>query len=308
MSEAPTSCRLLRSGENLSAKRRVLFDAIGQAQLAKSIADRGVKTPFDIEHFSLNPAQTGADISPDSKAKAWGIPCVRNGELWMDEIAYLSEEVKLAIEAKELLYVSPVLTLDKNDRPTMLVSVAFTNAPALHGIEPLTFSVYSQSGSERTFPEMDEILKQILALLQKIDAAISAKEAPKESEPSEDSELFSVVSKITGKATRQEQIGGLLALSVAVQKGVQGAKAAAVDALIAKGLITPADKSDFMRLSDGALAAFSATASTFSPRSDVGAPPAPSASKSLNDAEVASFAAAAGVSVEAFKASMKAVG
>lgn len=283
------------------------FDTEGARLLLASITERGVKIPFDVEHFSLSPAQTGADISPDSKSKAWGVPVVRNGELWVDEITYISEEVRLAIEAKELLYTSPVLSLDAQKRPTCILSVAFTNTPAIYSTDPLTFS--ANQLQEGTFPQMDEQLQQIMAMLQQILAALATKaemssDKPK-SDDSEDSALFSAVTRITGKTSRQEQIGAVLALGAQVQFSARNAKASKVDALVQKGLLTPADRSTFMGLSDTALEAFSVTASSFQAPTTLAQPPAPSATGAINDAEIASFAAAAGVSVESFKASMK---
>lgn len=194
----PTDLRLFRAGENTSEKGTYLFDNAAARAVLDNLNGRGVRLPFDYNHgmtalFQLNPAE-------QAKAAGWFTLEVRNGELWAVNIEW-TEEAADKIRKKEFAYFSPTFDHDEECRITMLVCVALTNTPALHGLDPLMAAISAGTLQPEGARGMDKRILAQLGLSENatVEQVLTAL--------NENASLRSQVLSLTGKQTPAEALG-----------------------------------------------------------------------------------------------------
>lgn len=194
----PTELRLFKKGDNTSEKGTFLFDSSAALSVLDNLRDRGVRLPFDYNHgmtalFQLNPAE-------QAKAAGWFTLECRNGELWAVSIEW-TEEASDKIRKKEFAYFSPTFDHDDENRITMLVCVALTNTPALHGLDPLMAAITAGNPQPEGARGMDKrILAQLglseNATVEQVLAALN-----------DNANLRAQILSVTGKTTTAEALG-----------------------------------------------------------------------------------------------------
>lgn len=135
----PTEFRILKAGENTVTKlapdgslikSTLLFDEIAAKAVMEARKTRTVRPAIDYNHDELSDRP-----GPHPAAGTFDIE-VRDGELWAVDVRW-TERAAAMLMAGELLYFSPVLAVDANNRVTEVLLGALTNFPAIDQIPAL---------------------------------------------------------------------------------------------------------------------------------------------------------------------------
>lgn len=127
---APTELRLLRCGENRTAKGVFMFDDVAAQRVMTRYAEMGRAWVIaDYDHGSLQ--KTPVDPSRSSRAAGTARLELRDGELWAVNIKWTSA-AKAAIEAGEWPSISPAFAHDDDGRPNWLINFGLTGNPATY--------------------------------------------------------------------------------------------------------------------------------------------------------------------------------
>lgn len=153
---------------------------IDEASL-KAIADNlnaeSKEVLVDIDHQS---SKDGLDRS--TKAAGW------LSKFWTSTKG-LFAKLKLTpsgrqlVEGREYRKLSPVFQLDKDSKPTGLLSVAMTNTPAMQDIEPILNQKPNQETTEMTKEEIIELVKATFAEMKAAEEKPEDKPEEKAEEP-----------------------------------------------------------------------------------------------------------------------------
>lgn len=148
-----------RDGRPGPGKTWKLTDAQGEA-VAAAMNAIAAKTPIviDYEHHTLTAMANGHD----AKAAGWirRVEWLSGKGLWSD--VDWTPKAKAAIDAKEYLYISPVITYDDAGNVTGVALAALTNFPALVGMEPVLSAALSAYAGH---PAQQESTVTLLAAL-----------------------------------------------------------------------------------------------------------------------------------------------
>lgn len=127
---APTELRLLRRGENRTAKGVFMFDDVAAQRVMARYAEMGRAWVIaDYDHGSLQ--KTPVDPSRSSRAAGTARLELRDGELWAVNIKWTAA-AKAAIEAGEWPSISPAFAHDDDGRPNWLINFGLTGNPATY--------------------------------------------------------------------------------------------------------------------------------------------------------------------------------
>lgn len=149
-----------RDGRPGNGKTWKLTDAQGEA-LAAAMNVIAAQTPIviDYEHHTLTAMANGHD----AKAAGWikRVEWLSGKGLWSD--VDWTPNAKAAIDAKEYLYISPVITFDDAGNVTGVALAALTNYPALVGMEPVLTAALSAFAGHST--EQESTVTLLAALI-----------------------------------------------------------------------------------------------------------------------------------------------
>lgn len=169
---APTTIRMLPAGRFRAKDGRPQglpgwhLDDASAAQVIASAKAQQDQFLIDYEHQTLYSKQNGAKAPAAGwfSALEW-----RPGDgLYATDVEW-TDAAKLAIQAKEYRYISPVLTFDhKNGAVTGLLMAALVNHPALDGLTDLAAAHFQPT---RRLPRMNPELLKLLALPDSADEA-----------------------------------------------------------------------------------------------------------------------------------------
>jgi len=171
---APALIPILPLGYVVSSRGNFYVDDESLREMRARIAQHGVDLVVDYEHQTLSGEQ--------APAAGWVKEIIlKDGKIQ----AYVdwTKKARAYLESCEYRYISPVITVRKNDRKAIgLHSIALTNTPAIEGMAPIVNSQYyfekGQSSKEKEFikkvaqmlklPEtasVEEIMKEISSQL-----------------------------------------------------------------------------------------------------------------------------------------------
>lgn len=141
----PDTVVLYRAGVVGTYLGPIQWGAAGAEQVAAAWRARSRDFGFDYEHMSRRPDATPAQMA----ASGWGTiaptpeACVVSGVWFTDQAAGM-------IERGEMRYLSPVIALDDDYDPPMIVDVlmaALTNTPGTWGAAPIAFAEGEAAGA-----------------------------------------------------------------------------------------------------------------------------------------------------------------
>lgn len=233
----PSTFRILRAGENPTAKGTLLFDDAAAQSVMAAYEQHGVDVMIDLEHLSLD--QESRNFDPD--ARGWAKLAVRDGELWAVDVRW-GPDGALRLTERRQRYVSPVVAVDDDGRVMSLLNIAITALPATDNAQPL-MAASKRLARKRTCT-MDETeqteemrarklarLRELMALPDEAspeDVVAALEEMPAadvleivieaiadvvDEVPSDDAEIAMAARKLAGRTRAGEVIARLSALT-----------------------------------------------------------------------------------------------
>lgn len=277
----PDKVLLFKKGINDTTKGQFLFDEVAAEMVLADYAKHNVQLMFDLEHMSTHPELP----SYNSDAQAWADLSVEDGNLYATDVKW-TPEGQDRLTKKKQRFLSPCFSTEPVEgdeamqRITSILNVAITsmpatdNAPALVaanqlvrlntivlGDEIVQSSVFIHDMAKTKLaadapvnpdaPKSPEEMAVALAELQKqLDACMeenaSLKEqlAAEEDPATDDAEDVAAKEEAASKLAETEE-----KLTAALNKIDDMEKASVLSELSAKGIVSPAQKKLFMKLS-----------------------------------------------------------
>lgn len=137
-----------------SGDRNFTLDANSSALVIADFNARGRDTVIDWEHQTLG----GTYAAPNGRAPAagWMKTLLYRKGLGLIAVVEWTDEGRRAIRSKEYRYISPVLTVRKDDGTVVrLLNAALTNDPAIRGMKPIVAS--RNQGKESKMEKLTEL-------------------------------------------------------------------------------------------------------------------------------------------------------
>jgi len=172
--EGLQAIRIAPDGEVRSRNGVFVIDREGAAEIIAEFQRHGVDLPVDYEHQTLG----GAYASPSGKAPAagWVTHLYHEPGRGLFGLIRWNPKAREAIRAKEYLFISPVLSVRKDDRRAIaLLSAGLTNLPAIPASEKLAASTRytenmtmpnQQQGTTKTGDDPTALISEIKAFLR----------------------------------------------------------------------------------------------------------------------------------------------
>lgn len=166
---APDKFLLLKFGKNkytLNGKEDEFeFTPEMAQQLIEEFRKRGKDLVIDYDHSTLD---NKASFEGNAPASGWIDGCETTPEGLAVKVKKWSDKAKQRLESGEYRYFSPVIMFDdETGHPTSLQSVALTNHPALHNLEPLVAandtSKKEAVGDNKDVSEVIKHYKEVIA-------------------------------------------------------------------------------------------------------------------------------------------------
>lgn len=239
--QPPKEFRIFAFGTTETTHGPYVFDQDSAKEVLADRQRRGVDTPLDYEHASVEvpPPPTGAP------AAGWLDLELRDDGLWAVNVRWTPRAAEY-LRNSEYRYFSPALRLDpKTRRVKSLINVALTNDPATHHLEALVAAKNDPTDNPGPAGEGEVKMKTLLAHLGLKDTSTEAEAlAVLTDRDAKRTDLEQALVTLTGAKSVSEAKGQLAAL-----KAKADAHDAAVEQL--EKLKASAQEQEVIALVDG---------------------------------------------------------
>ena len=154
----PTDILILKFGQTNTTKGPYYMEKENAKEVITTYMKRGTDLYIDFNHASLDPK-----TPEDGIAAAWFDLDMKEDGIHMVNIKW-TERGRDYLSKDEYRYLSPVISMNKNNKVTRLINVALTNLPSTDNLEPLTELRESMMREEQLEMDIEEILRLLCEL------------------------------------------------------------------------------------------------------------------------------------------------